>query len=80
MKQLFTICTIILLTSCGDHLKKDATVLSEMKSPVIVIGKSPETWYEEGSATVKDSNGKVLICTGELGNTLSIRNIGDTIK
>jgi hypothetical protein len=70
------------LCSCGDAGKSEDQILSEMKSPVIVIGKS----YEKNGLnahhiiTVIDSTGRVFTFGSYLGRVLQVYNIKDTIK
>jgi len=81
MKKMYLI-SMTLLSSCGYDLNEDADRrLSEMKSPVVVIGRfKNEFGY---FVTVRDSIGVVqsfgngTILGRAVGES---RNIGDTIK
>lgn len=64
---------LLFLYSCNDDKK-----LSDLKSPVVLIGKNIET---SGSVTVMDANGTaVTFSNSGLAENLYSRNLGDTIK
>lgn len=79
MKKLFFIP--LLLTACLD--KNDDWELSQMKSPVIMIGKNSIANKDGGTpiVTVRDAKGKVCsFYENAIAISLMSRNIGDTIK
>lgn len=79
MKTFILILTSILLISC--HFKNDCT--TNIKLPIVVIGKSEATSTTFCSITVKDRNDSLITLTSRcaLGSNLyDSYNKGDTIK
>lgn len=75
MKKLL----VIIILFCGCTSREDYT-LSQMKSPVILIGKRNGPNYIS-TITLRDGKGKIMSCySTPLAISLAFRNIGDTIK
>jgi len=73
---------IVLATGCCGQYKSDEEILSNMVSPVKIIGKSCEDngFGAHHFVTVIDSTGQVATFYNGLGTTLCSKNINDTIK
>lgn len=77
MKKLLFLLVILAFCSCG---KTDEQILTEMKSPVILIGKAPDASWDT-DVMVKDANGRIeTFFNSNLAFCLHCRRIGDTIK
>jgi len=82
---------LFILNSCGSKLDSPDNLISELKSPVILIAKNCEQLGEYYmnpnfigcSIVLKDANGKILSLYKDTHTATSIGksfNIGDTIK
>ena len=83
MNKILIFACLISLVGCNLEPYRDEAVLTEMKSPVVIIGKNPVPLKDGGTASVtfKDATGRFFTSSETyLSIALSSRNIGDTIK